>query len=809
MARGEKGLDSKAAPAQTRHSKQQQTSDAAQEPNPLTYRPVPQHLDELFAFAAGFIADGTVTAEPAFVDRLLKHLCKPVVFAVPDNKQPPQPLVYNYSSEAVETNARAAVRQQQKQDDREQEEELQRTKKEQKEEEEDFNPRKEKAERQRLILDLLARLEASESQDGSSAPAYDVEAILNKATEAEFYEVLVYLHKRRGAFVPALETYLQAAREAAETAGQVPGQAGRELFDYIQANLTDSKQPAQTLAAYRKAVLERLPALVKANSHRTVRLVLECLPQDNDRVVEALSSMPELQYQYLRSIVRARDPNFERRQRELLSPGGASSLSGSSSTDFMSPRPGEPSLAEVIEKAGIVVTARMQETFVRLMCQYEPREVFHYLTTASSALDSELETLRQYCEQAEITDATAWLLERSGDAQRALELMLKDVEKGVAGLRRYIEQNLATLAPAGRAITTVNIPPNVLQPIEQLLDAIIQMCIRKSALGEGDPLWFALLDRFVQMQRALKLEREKAGVELRGSITTSPRAFQLLSACLYGFVRTTLDTMMNHVALKDLLTKITTDHEGDEFKDFRDTIMGMLDTYNYEQNILETANRLLASDLYRSISSMHKRQSRAFVARQATCGTCSNPLHDQTLSSLVLFDCGHSFHENCLGRGRGTVCPICQKESKSNKKQSIRPEQRGDKQAESKGDGAEPATKPRGALQSVSSEKKTQEYISKLQLAQRRMEKQAGFISFNELLIGRGGPDNPQSLLELAPDLSAKPVVRQRRPGALAKTLGGGSGTENLEFEPPAGSGRAPSASSRGAPVKAGGTGKP
>lgn len=62
-------------------------------------------------------------------------------------------------------------------------------------------------------------------------------------------------------------------------------------------------------------------------------------------------------------------------------------------------------------------------------------------------------------------------------------------------------------------------------------------------------------------------------------------------AALYSYVNTVLHSMMGHVALLKISTKITTDHQGDELAEFRDTIQGMLDTYSYEQSILKTANK--------------------------------------------------------------------------------------------------------------------------------------------------------------------------------------------------------------------------
>mgnify|MGYP001038003641 CR=1 FL=1 len=202
----------------------------------------------------------------------------------------------------------------------------------------------------------------------------------------------------------------------------------------------------------------------------------------------------------------------------------------------------------------------------------------------------------------------------------------------------------------------LGIPGEQLQPVEDIIAFSVAMCQRNT---DNQQLWFSLLDKFVQLQRQLKDEKDgkapepaaaaaaaagkdakaksaatKAAATTASTSTKPPMPQRVYRAsfvcfCLLFEARHAMSPnradaeravqlrahragqhdgvrgfsccfashsfsscLRSYVALPAILRKITTDHEGDEFREFRDTIQGMLDTYNYEQNILQTANRL-------------------------------------------------------------------------------------------------------------------------------------------------------------------------------------------------------------------------
>ena len=154
---------------------------------------------------------------------------------------------------------------------------------------------------------------------------------------------------------------------------------------------------------------------------------------------------------------------------------------------------------------------------------------------------------------------------------------------------------------------------------------------------------------------------------------------------LGDFIHTVLDTMKEHVELRVVLSKILSDHANAEFREFRETILGILDTYGYEQNILFTANHLIEKDMYNHVKQLHRGLSRAFAPKSHRCMTCSAPLPAVPMSNnaqqrargggahnlmCVAFGCGHSFHETCLGAGDES-CPLCEQERRKTRRRWV------------------------------------------------------------------------------------------------------------------------------------------
>jgi hypothetical protein len=229
------------------------------------------------------------------------------------------------------------------------------------------------------------------------------------------------------------------------------------------------------------------------------------------------------------------------------------------------------------------------------------------------------------------------------------------------------------VVPVPAAVASLVTSPNYLAVDKKLIHSITTaslLCQRHEQ--DAKVLWFTLLDRFVELQRSMKRihegkEKEKSkgkaasnnDADVRAAITASmiQPVYLYMQSALFSYVRLVLSGMMQHLDLASLFAKITTDHQSDSLREFRDTIQGLLDTYSYEQSILTTANALLSSDKFHSVEVLQRRKAAAFQPVSDCCGICARPMSDTAfVAKFMLFDCGHIFHDSVSTRSKHSDC---------------------------------------------------------------------------------------------------------------------------------------------------------
>ena len=94
-----------------------------------------------------------------------------------------------------------------------------------------------------------------------------------------------------------------------------------------------------------------------------------------------------------------------------------------------------------------------------------------------------------------------------------------------------------------------------------------------------------------------------------------------MQAVLGDFIHRVLDRMKSHVELRVVLGKILSDHAEAEFREFRETILGILDTYVVPSHVVQTTNLCYAGHLALCLTA----RSRCVNTGMATNRTSSPP----------------------------------------------------------------------------------------------------------------------------------------------------------------------------------------
>ncbi|KAL3213300.1 hypothetical protein MRX96_035534 [Rhipicephalus microplus] len=406
--------------------------------------------------------------------------------------------------------------------------------------------------------------------------------LLDLAEQARFYRVCEYLYEKQRLYHKVFLCYLN--------------DPSRELqsFDYAVRIFASPNVSEKEKALLEDQLVNSLEALMKVDSRATSQLMLQHLAHRVDDIMRHLEGQPKVLYQFLKGVWNSRE---------------ASSLTQSAKdTDSM--------------------TAAVQEQYTELMCQFEPDAVAPFLVSAEGY---RIEETLEICRRHNVLDATAYLLEKTGDVHGALHILLQ-----------VLDEKLQACAQQGP------MREQLLQEARVRLQAVVQLCQRSCpflSAAEREALWFPVLERVMAPQRQLR------------SALGADKDFLSLTHQLLG-------SMMGFVALPNILHKLMQDpaYNTGKFGEVRHFVMKMLDTHNYEKALLRTTNRLLSSDVHMHLRQLKAAANRAYVSHTAACVACNRGFFEP--GGVVMFRCSHCYHKSCLaalGPGERASEVYCQR----------------------------------------------------------------------------------------------------------------------------------------------------
>jgi len=255
-----------------------------------------------------------------------------------------------------------------------------------------------------------------------------------------------------------------AATAAPPVAPVLSARAARlagDLFEYLAREPLSQRSRGRDRRAL---LLGHLVSLVRICPGGAARVALLHLAHEHDRVIEALEGHPLALFLYLSSLMAAREfMATTARNNAYATPGAPPSATAAAAAaataaagapadaPMLSPVTGktsralsemaafsvgntQPALTELLEATGVPFTPKLNEQFVRLLCVHAPAKVLPHLLAHHSY---NIDTVLRLCQQHNIADASAYLLERTGDVAAALGLHLGSVQAAARALRAH------------------------------------------------------------------------------------------------------------------------------------------------------------------------------------------------------------------------------------------------------------------------------------------------------------------------------------------------------------------------------------
>ncbi|XP_010251529.1 PREDICTED: vacuolar protein sorting-associated protein 8 homolog isoform X2 [Nelumbo nucifera] len=519
---------------------------------------------------------------------------------------------------------------------------------------------------------------------------WDSSYVLHLCEKAEFHQVCGLIHARRGQYIAALDSYLKDTDEPIHA------------FSFINDMLRLLRDTEST--QFQSAVISRIPDLVNLSREGAFFLVIEHFNKEYHQILAGLRSHPKSLFLYLKTIIEihlAGTLNFS-----SLEKGDNLDVScGKRLKDHTNGH--EAYLARIsdfpklLRQNPVHVTDEMIELYLELLCQYERQSVLKFLETFESY---RVEHCLRLCQEYGVIDAAAFLLERVGDVGSALLLTLSGLNEKFTILDAAVERIISDIPLSGTTeIEQLNsvLRMEEVDAIHDILQTSIGLCQRNTQRldpNESESLWFHLLDSFCEplkdsydsqtaseggnhvsiLAASFGTAEDKGASMNKWRISNSHRGAHVLRRVISQFIRKIVEGMIGYVRLPTIMTKLLSDNGGQEFGDFKLTILGMLGTYGFERRILVTAKSLIEDDTFYTMSLLKKGASHGYAPQSLLCCLCNSVLSKESSSSSIrVFNCGHATHLQCefqeneaLEVGSSVGCPVCMPKKKSRQSRS-------------------------------------------------------------------------------------------------------------------------------------------
>ncbi|XP_052813444.1 vacuolar protein sorting-associated protein 8 homolog isoform X3 [Mya arenaria] len=364
-------------------------------------------------------------------------------------------------------------------------------------------------------------------------------------------------------------------------------------FNFISSIVDSDRFTPEEKASIQAEALNHIEELVSIDSKQAAQMVFNNLAVSLADVVKQLKSEETVLFEFLQGVM------------------AFSLTSGSAiNTDKQ-----------------IQVEASIFELYIDLMCKFRPNDVYNFIKPNEGY---RLEQTLAICRKHNLAEPTAFLLEKAGDIQGAFGIYLEIL----SGKLKKLTENLLGSSDGNKAISDMSCQFN---EAEAVLLVIIQLCQRNSNKMDEqtrESLWFPLLDALMFPQRRIKDIDNKE--------------------ILNDFKKLThhvLNNMMGYIALPAILQKIMQDpaYNTGKFGEIRELILGMLETYNYEQTLMITCKNLLNHDIHMHLRNLTSVAAKGYIPRGEQCRICVKRfINQQDSDTVIVFRCGHSYHSNCL-----------------------------------------------------------------------------------------------------------------------------------------------------------------
>ncbi|XP_068584497.1 vacuolar protein sorting-associated protein 8 homolog isoform X2 [Cebidichthys violaceus] len=367
-----------------------------------------------------------------------------------------------------------------------------------------------------------------------------------------------------------------------------------EVFSYIHNLLSMPGYSPEEKQAVRDKVLQHIKELVTLDPSKSADLVVFHFAQEVQQIICELQD-DQLLFQFLSCLLEPREGHH----------------SGTT----------------------LPLERDLHELLLDLLCRFGPKQLLNFLQTSQHY---RLEEAIQMTQKHHRNEATAHLLEKKGDVHGAFTVLLETLKEKLSVLT--VASDRGADGGEGRRDEEERDSESKLTGVKDSLNDIIVLCHRNSDSlyqQQREALWFPLLETMMASQKLVKGLNDEHTFEVLKELTMK-----------------VLNCMSSFISLPAIIQRILKDpvYGKGKLAEIQGLILGMLDTFNYEQTLLETTTSLLNHDLHWSLAHLRAAVTRGLHPRQDYCNICLQQYkrRQDSAEEIIVFSCGHLYHYQCL-----------------------------------------------------------------------------------------------------------------------------------------------------------------
>jgi vacuolar protein sorting-associated protein 8 len=251
--------------------------------------------------------------------------------------------------------------------------------------------------------------------------------------------------------------------------------------------------------------------------------------------------------------------------------------------------------------------SHMYHSYIKLMCKYDPKAVKPFLTAtelAYLALPFDIQEVGKTCKDCGVIEAEVWAMEFCNEYDKAIMVLMGKYRKSLAAHSTSSE-------------------------FTDLLYMAIEVCTK----AQSESLWLKVLEETWSIESREDLEC------IRGDFLTK---------------------FTEHVPIQTIILRLTSSKGGDALRNYRNILTDLLDMCNSSTQTLHmslnVATRQLLSDVRMKLS-----VAQSGIIPKERCELCKRLMHirameeDERRDNVIVFTCGHIYHEPCLLKGLSLV----------------------------------------------------------------------------------------------------------------------------------------------------------